>query len=274
MKGGKKRRTLHDKVAHASFESAEEFRKTKEGLIGSRYDTSCAKMRIIGGDGAGWTLKPSMKPSIRRESGVQVITVLDKFHRNKKITECVQNAEFAALLRKKLYEKDVDTVLILIEAQINSVEDEDEKSKLQELLRYFTDNKDSLLGYYDRGIDIPETVEPGVVHHALLGSMESNVFTLIGNRMKGRRHCWSINGANNLAALLCLKHTTGFEDLSQGLAPLPVPEEPEDTGSPLSASQVPETIGKGSDFYCQASLSDSPWLRGIASCLPLSQLRI
>lgn len=33
--------------------------------------------------------------------------------------------------------------------------------------------------------------------------MESNVFTLIGNRMKGRRACWSIDGGNNLAALLC-----------------------------------------------------------------------
>ena len=271
MKGGKKRRILHDKVAHASFESAEKFRETKEGLIGSRYDTSSVEMRVIGGDGAGWTLQPAVKPSAQKENGETVITVLDEFHRNQKIKECVQNEEFAALLREKLYAKEIDTVLELIEAMINSVDDDVEKTKLQELLRYFTANKDSLLGYYDRGIAIPETVNPGVVHHALLGSMESNVFTLIGNRMKGRRSCWSINGANHLAALLCLKHTTGFEDLSKGLAPFPNPEPTDDPGTPLSASQVPETVGKGSEFYCHASISDVPWLRNIASFKPLSE---
>ena len=273
MKGGKKRRALHDKVAYASFDSAEKFRETKEGLIESRYDTSGVEMRVIGGDGGGWTLQPSVKPAVRKENGEAVITVLDEFHRNKKIKECVQDKDFAALLREKLYAKEIDTVLDLIEAMMNSVEDESEKAKLQELLRYFTTNKDSLLSYYDRGIAVPETVNPGVVHHALLGSMESNVFTLIGNRMKGKRCCWSINGANRLAALLCLKHTTGFEDLYNGLALLPEPELPDDDfGVPLSASEVPETVGKGNIFYCHADLSDLPWLRDIASYKPFSEL--
>ena len=266
MKGGKKRRVLHNKVAHASFESAEKFRETKEGLIKSRYDTSCVEVRLMGGDGAGWTLQPSMTPAARKGSKETVITVLDAFHRNKKIKECVQNEEFAALLREKLYAKEIDTALAMIEAMANSVEDESEKAKLEELLRYFTSNKDSLLGYYDRGIPIPETVNPGVVHHALLGSMESNVFTLIGNRMKGRRCCWSVNGANRLAVLLCCRHTTGIEDLFKGLAPLPEPElSDEDFQAPLSASKVPETVGKGNEFYCHADLSDIPWLREIAA---------
>ena len=43
--------------------------------------------------------------------------------------------------------------------------------------------------------------------------MESNVFTLIGNRMKGRRECWSIDGANNLAVLLCKAHSIAEVDL-------------------------------------------------------------
>ena len=272
MKGGKKRRTLHNKVAHASFESAEEYRKTKEGLIGSRYDTSSVEMRVIGGDGAGWTLQPSVKPSVHKENGETVITVLDEFHRNKKIEECVQDEEFAALLRQKMYEKEIDTALDLIEAKRNSVDDESEKAKLQELLRYFTTNKDSLLNYFDRGIAIPETIQPGVIHHALLGSMESNVFTLIGNRMKGRRSCWSINGANHLAALLCLKHTTGFEDLLKGLAPFPEPEPADDFGTPMSASKVPETVGTGSEFYCHADVSNVPWLRDLVSCKHVSEL--
>lgn len=67
-------------------------------------------------------------------------------------------------------------------------------------------------GYYDRGIKIPETRQPGEVHQARLGSMESNVFKLIGNRMKGHRACWNIDGANNLAALLCKVHSTAEAD--------------------------------------------------------------
>ena len=276
MKDGKKRRELHDKVAYASFEKAEEYRQTKEGLIASEYDTSCVKLRVIGGDGAGWTLKPSVKPAVLKEGGETVITVLDRFHRNKKITECVQDEEFSALLRKKLNEKEVDTVLDLIEARINSTEAETEKTKLRELFSYFKENKDSLLGYYDRGIAIPDTVEPGVVHHALLGSMESNIFTLIGNRMKDRRHCWSVNGAANLAVLLCLKHTAGFDALRCPLVPLPEPlaVEPDvPNPPPMSASSVPETVGKGSEYYCNVSLSDIPWLRDIAADNTLDDIR-
>ena len=36
-----------------------------------------------------------------------------------------------------------------------------------------------------------------------LGSIERSIFTLVGNRIKGRRACWSIAGSNRLAALLC-----------------------------------------------------------------------
>jgi len=36
-----------------------------------------------------------------------------------------------------------------------------------------------------------------------LGSIERSIFTLVGNRIKGRRAYWSIEGSNRLAALLC-----------------------------------------------------------------------
>lgn len=92
-------------------------------------------------------------------------------------------------------------LLDCLDAQINSVTDSAEIAKLKELQTY----------YYDRGIPIPETRELGVIHRARLGSMESNVLTLNGNRMKGCRACWSEKGANNLAMLLCQRHTIGFE---------------------------------------------------------------
>lgn len=117
------------------------------------------------------------------------------------------------------------------------------------MLCYCEENRDAMTDPYSRGIEIPETREPGVIHHTRLGSMESNVFTIIGNRMKDRRCCWSIRGANNLARLLCLNHTTGLDSLFARLEPLP-PEARvlEYTEKPFSASKAPRTDGSGAEF--------------------------
>ena len=107
-----------------------------------------------------------------------------------------------------------------------------------------------MLGYYDRGVEIPETSDPGVIHHARLGSMESNVFTLIGDRMKGGRRNWSISGGNNLALLLVLFHTVGLKTIFD--APVPLPDqEPEwvDEGRPLLHWENPQRVGHGYEYY-------------------------
>ena len=261
----KLRRTLDNKVAYASFEDVKSFRANKEGLIASRFDVSAIVLRIVNGDGASWIQSP----------GEGRIPVLDVFHRNKKLTECVRDKEFAKLLREHLFSGNIQLLLDCIEAQINSTEDEDEKKSLRELLRYYTENRDALTSCYDRGIPIPETREPGVVHHARLGSMEANNFTLIVNRMKNRRSCWSVHGANNLALLLCLKHTTGFEGLFEDPDPLP-PPEPEfvDTGSPISASKMPLTVGSGSEFYNSAYMPNLTWLRGMTAFQSLADIKL
>ena len=259
-KNGSKRRTLDNKVAYASFEGVKDFRRKKEGLLASRFDVDAIDLRVLNGDGANW---------IQKQKGTNAISVLDAFHRNKKITECVKNKEFAEILRKLLYNKEIDTLLDCIEAQINSTTDKDEIAGLKELQRYYTENKDALLGYYDRGITIPETRAPGVVHHARLGSMESNVYTLIGNRMKDGRACWSIQGANRLALLLCLRHTTGFDYLFTKFPEKPeiiVENEWKDTLPIFGASKVPEREGHGYEYPITFTTSNAGswftnWLR-------------
>lgn len=266
-KDGKRRRTLDCKVAHASFEAAKEFRASKEGIIASRFNVEKIELRVINGDGAGW---------VRESAGKNSISVLDPFHRNKKLRECVRNGEILKNLQELLYNGKIPELLDCIEAYSNSVEDEREKAGLLELLGYYRENQDALKSYYERGIAIPETREPGVVHHARLGSMESNVFTLIGNRMKNRRACWSVEGGQNLASLLCLRHTTGFEDLFT-IPPLPVEESAEeetDTGTPLSASKIPETVGKGSAYYKRAAVPNIPWLKALSGFLSSSSFRL
>ena len=247
------RRILDNKVAYASFENAREFRKHKAGLVASRFDVEQVQLRVYNGDGANW---------IRQKNSVHCIDVLDKFHRNKKITECVKDPEFALLLRTHLYNEDIDLLLDCLEAQINSLSDSAETEKLRELQSYYTENKGSLTGYYDRGISIPETRKPGTIHHARLGSMESNVFTLIGNRMKGRRACWSEAGANNLAVLLCQRHTVGFENLFASLPTLPKKEtEFVDTLPLYGADKIPKREGKGYEWKGRLTISGTTgWL--------------
>ena len=203
--------------------------------------------------------------------------MLDEFHRNKKLKECVKDQEFAKVLRTLLYENKIDELLECLEAQINSVTDEKEIADLRVLQRYYTENKDALKGYYDRGIDIPETRVPGVIHHARLGSMESNVFTLIGNRMKGRRANWSINGGNHLASLLAAYHTSGLENLFSPLPELPAIEQEEtwiDDGEPISASKMPQREGFGYEHNNISTTNYSDILRTISSFAPMSALSL
>ena len=259
-KGGKKRRTLDCKVAYASFETAREFQRNKEGVVASRFDVDEIDLRVINGDGAQW---------IQENGDADCIGVLDQFHRNKKITECVRDPVFGKLLRDLLYEKRIEDLMDCLEAQIHSVMDEQEKTDLCELQRYYRNNKDALLGYYDRGRTIPPTKEPGVIHHARLGSMESNVFTLIGNRMKGRRACWSIDGANHLALILCAYHTTGLEGLFA--APYSV-EMSEPLTATCSSASIQKKVGKGAKHYRSASLPNYAWLRDLTAYISFPEL--
>ena len=246
---GQKRRSLDCKTAYASFDSAEKFRRNNEGVIESRFLVDAIKLRVKNGDGASWI------NAVQAHEDVKTIRVLDEFHRNKKLLECSQDKEFAKNIRGLLYEKKVEDVLECIEAQINSIDDDKEKENLQALYTYYSENKEHLLGYYDRGIEIPETRSPDI-HHARLGSMESNIFTLIGDRMKDNRCCWSIKGGNNLALILSLYHTTGFESLFK--EPIPFPDEEPDyiaDDNMLLIRDIPKRIGHGYEYYNRGSIA-------------------
>jgi len=74
-----------------------------------------------------------------------------------------------------------------------------------------------------------------------------------------------VEGAENLALLLCRKYTIGFGGLFEGPVPLPEPPEPEgwETAPQLSAAKVPESVGKGYKFaYDMATDSLTNWSQG------------
>ena len=262
-KSGKERRELHNKVAYTSFDSAAEYRERKEGLVASRFNVKGIKLRIRNGDGAGWV----------QGFGNADINVLDVFHRNKALLSNVQDPDYRKLLMKQLYDKNIPLLLACIEVLIDNEEDPKVQEHYRTLLSYYKSNEDGLLSAYDRDIPIPDTSKPGVIHHARLGSMESNVFTLVGNRMKGRRACWSIRGATNLANLLCLYHTTGFAGMFADFA-LPATETPTQDWKPLSASKVPLKAGKGYECRSRATVPNLPWLKALTGYQSLAEIRL
>ena len=263
-KTGKARRTLHNKVAYASFESAADYREHKEGLIASRYDVDRIELRIRNGDGAGWV----------QGFGKTGINVLDVYHRNKAILTHVQDNDYRQILFQQLYDRNIPLLLDCIEGMINSEPGPKVQDHYKELLGYFENNKDGLLSAYDRGITIPETRKPGTIHHARLGSMESNVYTIIGNRMKGGRVSWSIQGAENLANLLCLRHTTGLSGVFDGLSDIVPEAAPAIEKRPLSAAKVPLREGKGYEYWKRATVSNVPWLNDISGYHSLTDIRL
>jgi hypothetical protein len=258
-KTGKDRFELTNKVACASFEGIDKFYKRKEGVIANYYNVDEIEMRILNGDGASW-----IKRSINGDTHYQ----LDTFHRNKAITTYVKNIEARRNIFKLLNNKEVELCLDVIEAYANSAEDINEKDNFKILLKYFKNNKKGLIGYKDRGINIPNPEES--IHYRTCGAMESNIFTIIGNRMKGRRMCWSEEGGNNLAKLLCLKHTRGLSKTVTAIATMTLSEKySEETIKVLSSAEVPLNEGKGWNGYMKFNSSSIPssmkWIKDIFS---------
>jgi hypothetical protein len=235
QKEGKNRYRLTGKVATAKIEPTLEFQQRKEGRIAEVYNVDEIKLRINNGDGAAW---------IQRGHDESTHYQLDPYHRNKAVLENVSNARARKMIMKMLYNKDIDGLLEYIDALANSVEDEKEEKKLRSLYSYYSGNKEGLVGWKQRGLDVPEP--PEGKEYRNLGTMESNIFTIIGNRMKGDRACWSVNGANNLAGLLALKHADRLRGALDNIAKRILPGKYiEVIDIKLSCGRIQKQVGKG-----------------------------
>ena len=257
---GKKRYMLTNKVASAGFEGVDDFVSRKEGVIASVYNVDEILMRFLNGDGAGWIK--------RSETGEEVHFQLDQYHRNNAITGYVSDLEARGLIRETLYSEDIDLLLHIIEVEALSSDDEKERENYMKLHSYFHNNKDGLVPYHRRGLEIPEPPEGKEYRH--MGAMESNVFTIIGNRMKGHRKNWSIAGGDNLARLLCLKFTGRLTKALDNLPACVLPERyAEELIVELSAAKVPLREGKGYDGYHQAMIpATQKWLKELVKIKP------
>jgi len=222
------RRILANKVSYASFEPAKEFRSHAEGVVANFYAVDKVRRRIFNSDGGAW-LQRNMVPGCTYQ--------LDPFHRNKAVRTYVDDPDLQETILALLRSRKPSDALAVVEASIESTLDPVEQEKRRKLFSYFKNNKHALLPYYQRaGRKCPAPNEGQ--QPARCGSMESNIFTIVGNRMKHNRTCWSVAGANHLVALLALHHTGKLREVLRGWT-----AHGESNGSftvtmPLSATQA------------------------------------
>jgi hypothetical protein len=221
-----------DKIAYASFGAVPEFTATFESLLHQRFDMDGVERRITNGDGEAWIRTTA-------EDNDSVLQ-LDSYHRSKAITKAVIDKGDKKLLHKAIREKDVEKALSLICEFALDARDESELEKLVKLYSYLNNNKDIILTWQERGIELPAPPE-GITYRGM-GVQESSNCSLITQRMKHRRGSWSENGGNRMAKILCFRNTVGL-DAMLGILPDPSPVEPQ--AEPLSAAKAPQHDGKG-----------------------------
>ena len=221
-----------DKIAFASFGAVPEFTSTFELLLRQRFDMDGVVRRLTNGDGEGWI-------GTHADNNDSILQ-LDSYHRNDAIAKAVSDKGDRKLLHNAIREKDVEKMLCLILEFAMDAQDEPELDKLAKLYRYFRNNKDSLLTWQERGIELP--APPAGITYRGMGVQESNNCSLITLRMKHRRASWSEDGGDRMAQILCFKNTVGL-DAMLGILPDPSPVKPQ--AEPLSAAKTPQHDGKG-----------------------------
>ncbi len=143
-------------------------------MIAREYNTDEIEMRILNGDGAAW-IKQSIDDTLHYQ--------LDPFHKYQALVRRLQDKNKRKRIRDLLDKNKIEEALEYIQILADSVEDEKEEKKLRELYRYFNNNKEGLIPYQSRGLEIPEPHDKDIIYRTL-GTMEHHICDIIAQRMK------------------------------------------------------------------------------------------
>ena len=237
-----KRSRLVNKTMLAGMEKSGLFHQKREALIEKIYDTDEIGQRILNGDGGSWIKEPYDPETIYQ---------LDRFHIYKEIKKKIRDGAAQEQIREMLEKKKVDEMLEYILIYADSIESEDVKDKwsekAREVYRYLQNNKEGLLPYQERGIELPEAGE-GIIYKNM-GVQENQNCTAITLRMKHRRMRWSESGANNMAKALYRKENRELIDTIERYTDgLVFSMQMEEIVKTLSASKAPKKDGKGNPY--------------------------
>lgn len=237
-----KRSRLVNKRMLAGMEKSTRFHQKREALVEKVYDADGIGRRILNGDGGSWINEPY---------DPEAIFQLDRFHIYKEIKKKIRDKEAQKQIREMLEEKKAEEMLEYILIYADSIESNDAKDKwsekARELHQYLWNNREGLLPYQERGIDLPKAGE-GIVYKNM-GVQENQNCTAITLRMKHRRMRWSESGANNMAKALYRKENRELIDTIERYTDgLIFPMQMKEIVQTLSAAKAPKKDGKGSAY--------------------------
>lgn len=235
------RSTLVNKTMLAGMEKSNDFHAKREACIRKKYAADEIGQRILNGDGGSWIKEPYDPDTIFQ---------LDRYHIYQEILRKISNKDAQKEIRRLFDEEKMDEMLEYIQIYATSVasQDENDKSskKAMELYQYLN-NKDGLLPYDKRGINIPAP-EKGILYKGM-GIQETQNCTVITLRMKHRRMRWSVNGANNLAKALYHKENRELvETIDRYTDGLVFTMQMQEIIETLSAAKAPKKDGKGNPY--------------------------
>lgn len=236
------RSTLVEKTMLAGMEKSREFHEKREGCIRKKYDADEIGQRILNGDGGVWINEPYDR---------DVIFQLDRYHVCQEILRKISDRKAQKEIRELFDAGRPEEMLEYIQIYAASVESGDEKDrkseKARELYKYLNNNREGLLPYDKRGIEIAKPPE-GMIYKGM-GVQESQNCTVITLRMKNRRMRWSVKGANNLSKALYRKEnrelTETIERYTDGLV---ITKQMQEIVETLSAAKAPKKDGKGNSY--------------------------
>ena len=145
-----------DKLVYAGFMKGKEFHKTRNALVGSKYDLDEVKVRVLNGDGASWI-------SSEIDRGTEIFQ-LDPYHLNRAVCRAVPDKKARGHILRWIQSGQLDKVESKLEELKWSCDGLAAPIKrLDALWTYLSCNKDGLQSWQDRpGMDAikpPEGVE-------------------------------------------------------------------------------------------------------------------
>ena len=245
------RSTLVEKVVFAGMDGSSGFHKKREAVIQKKYNPDEIERRILNGDGGSWIKEPYDDEAIFQ---------LDRYHIYQEILRKISSKDIQKEIRRLFDSEKLEEMFAYIREYIRTSKSDDESGKIskraEELYNYLYNNREGLLPYYKRGVELPKHVA-GIIYKNM-GIQETQNCTLITLRMKHRRMRCSEAGADNLAKLLCRKENKNLiETVKRYSESLIFDESLKEIKEPLSASKSPWRDGKGLP-YMEVSRGDLP----------------
>lgn len=261
-----KRFELVNKTVVCDIASGIEFNKRKEAVLSSKYNTDEINVRIFNSDGGGWIKK-------LHNYNDEAIYQLDPFHVQKAIRYSDHGGDYSKQISSMLRENKLDELFEYLDSVANSLENKNAEERVRRLLSYLRDNRNGLVPYQKRDLNLPKLPD-GLVYKGM-GNGEHNMFLVVAKRMKHRGASFSPQGGLKLCKLLCHKVSNSLVETIESLTTFEAPERLRETSmKPLfSASRAPKKDGKGYEGkhtsipYIDSALSNGrreliSWLKG------------